>query len=120
MSMACALPRRPWAKTTQRKLPNRRHHHRWRPDRSRAASGRRGSVHCVECGDDIPDARRKALPGVRTCVTCQSGRNSRIVMVGAIVGAARTASCADGGASRHWTKGMRRMPLSNEQPSPAP
>jgi RNA polymerase-binding transcription factor DksA len=41
-----------------------------------------GAEHCVECGDEIPEARRKALPGARTCVTCQSGRDSRIVLVG--------------------------------------
>ena len=29
-----------------------------------------------------PEARRKALPGARTCVSCQSGRDSRIVLVG--------------------------------------
>lgn len=27
---------------------------------------------CAECGDPIPDARRKAIPGVRLCVACQS------------------------------------------------
>jgi len=27
--------------------------------------------HCEECEVDIPDARRKALPGVRRCVLCQ-------------------------------------------------
>lgn len=27
--------------------------------------------HCEECGDPIPEARRKALPGVRLCVVCQ-------------------------------------------------
>lgn len=26
---------------------------------------------CEECGDPIPDARRKAIPGVRLCVVCQ-------------------------------------------------
>lgn len=26
---------------------------------------------CVECGDSIPRARRKALPGVRRCTECQ-------------------------------------------------
>lgn len=26
---------------------------------------------CVECGDPIPEARRKALPGVQLCVACQ-------------------------------------------------
>lgn len=28
-----------------------------------------GTSECVECGDEIPEARRKALPGARTCVT---------------------------------------------------
>jgi RNA polymerase-binding transcription factor DksA len=40
------------------------------------------SDHCVECGDEIPETRRKALPGARTCVSRQSGRDSRIVLVG--------------------------------------
>jgi phage/conjugal plasmid C-4 type zinc finger TraR family protein len=26
---------------------------------------------CEECGEPIPEARRKALPGVRLCVACQ-------------------------------------------------
>ena len=35
-------------------------------------SGGESSTHCEECGIVIPDARRKAIPGVRLCVTCQS------------------------------------------------
>ena len=27
---------------------------------------------CAECGDVIPEARRKAIPGVELCVTCQA------------------------------------------------
>ena len=27
---------------------------------------------CAECGEPIPERRRTALPGVRTCVNCQS------------------------------------------------
>lgn len=27
---------------------------------------------CEECGVDIPQARREAIPGVRFCVACQS------------------------------------------------
>ncbi|GAA0485709.1 MULTISPECIES: DksA/TraR family C4-type zinc finger protein [Tatumella] len=27
---------------------------------------------CEQCGEPIPDARRKALAGVRYCVSCQS------------------------------------------------
>ena len=28
--------------------------------------------HCEECGNDIPEARQQAIPGVRLCVLCQS------------------------------------------------
>ncbi|HWV10282.1 MULTISPECIES: DksA/TraR family C4-type zinc finger protein [unclassified Pseudomonas] len=28
--------------------------------------------HCEECDAPIPEARRKAIPGVRLCVACQS------------------------------------------------
>lgn len=49
--------------------------------RSRMPTGE-GSSHCVECGDAIPNARRRALPGARTCVECQSGRDGRIVLAG--------------------------------------
>jgi phage/conjugal plasmid C-4 type zinc finger TraR family protein len=28
-------------------------------------------MHCAECGNDIPEARRVALPGVRLCLACQ-------------------------------------------------
>ncbi|HFT0375507.1 TPA: TraR/DksA family transcriptional regulator [Enterobacter mori] len=28
--------------------------------------------HCVECGEDIPDPRRAAVPGSQTCAECQS------------------------------------------------
>ena len=29
-------------------------------------------THCEECGVAIPEARRKAMPGVRYCVGCQA------------------------------------------------
>jgi len=28
--------------------------------------------HCHECGEPIPDARQKAVPGVRLCLACQA------------------------------------------------
>ena len=31
-----------------------------------------GLAECEECGEPIPEARRRALPGARTCVACQS------------------------------------------------
>ncbi len=30
-----------------------------------------GLAHCEECDEPIPEARRKAMPGVRLCVSCQ-------------------------------------------------
>jgi phage/conjugal plasmid C-4 type zinc finger TraR family protein len=41
-----------------------------------------GTEDCIECGEPIPQARRRALPGVTTCVPCQSGRDRRIVFSG--------------------------------------
>lgn len=37
---------------------------------------------CAICGDDIPEARRRALPGVRTCVACQAERDKARVAGG--------------------------------------
>ena len=31
---------------------------------------------CAECGEDIPEARRKARPGVKLCIECQQDRDS--------------------------------------------
>jgi len=39
--------------------------------RSRMPQGESLS-HCEECEAEIPPARRKAIPGVRLCVRCQS------------------------------------------------
>lgn len=30
------------------------------------------ATHCGACGHRIPQARRKAIPGVQTCVVCQA------------------------------------------------
>ncbi len=49
--------------------------------RARMPAGR-GATHCEECGEKIPEGRRHALPGAVTCVRCQSGRDSRIVVAG--------------------------------------
>lgn len=32
-------------------------------------------MYCQECGVEIPEARRKAMPGARLCVVCQTGRD---------------------------------------------
>jgi phage/conjugal plasmid C-4 type zinc finger TraR family protein len=39
--------------------------------RSRLPDGE-SLTHCEKCGAAIPEARRKAMPGVRYCVKCQS------------------------------------------------
>ncbi|MBW4936272.1 DksA/TraR family C4-type zinc finger protein [Marinobacter sp. F4206] len=39
--------------------------------RSRLGIGE-SAAFCEECDQPIPEARRKAIPGVRLCVTCQS------------------------------------------------
>lgn len=39
-------------------------------------------THCAECGEQIPEGRRRAVPGVRTCVECQSARDARRVSSG--------------------------------------
>lgn len=36
---------------------------------------------CEECGAEIPDARREAVPGVRWCVGCQSEREKGLKKV---------------------------------------
>ena len=41
-----------------------------------------GATHCEDCGEPIPPARRRALPGVRTCVPCQSERDAHRPSVG--------------------------------------
>lgn len=39
--------------------------------RSRLPKGE-SLLHCEECGQEIPEARREAVPGVRLCIACQS------------------------------------------------
>ncbi|MEO6093702.1 MAG: DksA/TraR family C4-type zinc finger protein [Novosphingobium sp.] len=44
--------------------------------RARMPAGE-GLAQCEECGEPIPEARRRALPGARTCVGCQSRRDAQ-------------------------------------------
>lgn len=39
--------------------------------RSRLPQGE-GLINCEECGEQIPEARRRVVPGVRLCVACQN------------------------------------------------
>lgn len=49
--------------------------------RARIPSGA-GLTECEECGETIPEARQRALPGVRTCISCQSARDKQPVFSG--------------------------------------
>ncbi len=37
-----------------------------------------GARECDDCGEPIPKKRRDALPGVRTCIACQSERDKAV------------------------------------------
>lgn len=43
--------------------------------RARLPAGE-AALYCEQCGEDIPERRRNALPGVRTCIACQSERDA--------------------------------------------
>jgi phage/conjugal plasmid C-4 type zinc finger TraR family protein len=40
--------------------------------RSALPKGGESLAHCAECDAPIPEARRRAVPGVRHCVACQA------------------------------------------------
>ena len=45
--------------------------------RARSALPRGESlVHCEDCGAEIPEPRRRAVPGVRRCVRCQGAHDA--------------------------------------------
>ncbi|MCA0869671.1 DksA/TraR family C4-type zinc finger protein [Seohaeicola saemankumensis] len=33
-------------------------------------------THCADCEEPIPEARRRAIPGVKLCIECQQERDS--------------------------------------------
>ena len=45
--------------------------------RARLPAGE-GLEYCEDCGETIAEARRRALPGTRTCVACQSARDAEV------------------------------------------
>lgn len=49
--------------------------------RARIPSGA-SLTECEECGEAIPQARRHALPGVRTSIACQSLRDKQPIYSG--------------------------------------
>ena len=44
--------------------------------RSRMPGGE-SRTHCEQCEETIPEARRKAIPGVRLCINCQAELEKR-------------------------------------------
>ena len=55
-------------------------------DRLKARSGPVGDsfTHCAECEEEIPEARRRARPGVKLCIECQQERDSAFKARGGI------------------------------------
>ncbi len=49
--------------------------------RARLPSGP-GLERCEECDAPIPEARRRAIPGVRLCVTCQAAHDEEAGFAG--------------------------------------
>lgn len=50
---------------------------------------RRGPVgesltHCADCEEEIPEARRQAIPGVKLCIECQQERDGAFLARGGI------------------------------------
>lgn len=45
--------------------------------RAQLASGE-GTRFCDDCGEEIPEARRKAQPSSRTCISCQTERDGAV------------------------------------------
>lgn len=68
-----AWPRVLSTTTRYRNRSTRRSPTQWRA-RSKQHKGP-GRSHCEECAAPIPEARRKAVPGVRLCVKCQAERD---------------------------------------------
>ena len=36
------------------------------------------ALYCRDCGEDIPEKRRIAVPGVQTCIACQSSKDAQV------------------------------------------
>ncbi|PAV48483.1 hypothetical protein CK486_08520 [Pseudomonas sp. HAR-UPW-AIA-41] len=52
-------------------------------ERQRAIASRvqysgESALECESCGDEIPQARREAVPGCQTCIECQALRERRV------------------------------------------
>jgi len=52
--------------------------------KSRAQPEGDSLTECAECGEDIPEARRLARPGVKLCIDCQQDRDGHYQARGGI------------------------------------
>jgi len=52
--------------------------------RSELAGRGQSLSECAECGEEIPEARREAVPGVSLCVTCQGVAETAQIRTGPI------------------------------------
>ena len=41
-------------------------------------------THCAECEEEIPEARRRAVPGVKLCIDCMGARDAAFKARGGI------------------------------------
>jgi phage/conjugal plasmid C-4 type zinc finger TraR family protein len=48
---------------------------RVRQNAARRAAQGDSAEFCAECNEPIPEARRQALPGVKLCISCQTGHD---------------------------------------------
>ena len=51
---------------------------------ARAAGGMVSASRCIDCDEPIPEARRRAVPGVQLCLECQSAQDRRWRLVAGI------------------------------------
>lgn len=40
-------------------------------ERAKQAAAQESEEFCLECGEEIPEARRNAVPGCKYCIECQ-------------------------------------------------
>ena len=52
--------------------------------RSRPALEGESLARCAECDEEIPEARRNAIPGVKLCIDCQQERDGVTQLRGGI------------------------------------
>lgn len=53
-------------------------------ERARWHGGQTSAEECERCGADIPEGRRLALPGVKTCVDCAAALERGKALKGAL------------------------------------